>query len=177
MNPITVENDSSPIAAGLLRHAAQAAPEGAPQPGGKAAHCDLYTVFEDGSALCDSRSGAHYCLTVRRASGRASVHHIAAAPSDLSPDEGVCHAESNGRRCRHRGDLAAVLNHEAVRGHTERLLAWTLWAEILTTRCHCGGKTAEVSVAPLRGRPSVFRLCLAPECRMPLAPARMRGPQ
>jgi len=161
------EASASPLRAGGRGAQADAA-LAANKPGPR----DLYTAYSDGSALCDSKSGTHYRLHVAWARtpaerGFALVFHLDAPTGEMYPNESACVAAGHGRRCRHRADLAAALNHFLVRRLTAMMRDWTAEVAIPAHPCFvCGAKTAEMALTGQCGGPCRFRACLNPECAL-----------
>ena len=103
---------------------------------------DEYTVSAE-SAICYSKSGTVYRLMVKGEAEKV-VYHFCCTAEELYDCERDCPRSALGMRCRHRDDLAKVLNRAEVYSWRLYQFDWTLNIQITDGAKKCDPSTAVV---------------------------------
>ena len=105
---------------------------------------DEYTVSSE-SAICYSKSGTTYRLMVK-GEAETTVYHFLCTPDEMYSCERDCPRSTIGLRCRHRDDLAEVLNRAEVYSWRLYQFDWTLNIQITDGAKKCDPSTAVVTM-------------------------------
>ena len=103
---------------------------------------DEYTVSAE-SAICYSKSGTVYRLMVKGEAEKV-VYHFCCTAEELYDCERDCPRSALGMRCRHRDDLAEVLNRAEVYSWRLYQFDWSLNIQITDGARKCDPSTAVV---------------------------------
>ena len=119
---------------------------------------DEYTVTPE-SANCYSRSGITYRLMVK-GEAAVTVYHFCCTAEEMYDCERDCPRSTLGMRCRHRDDLAEVLNRAAVYSWRLYQFDWTLNIQIKDGPKKCDPCTATVLMKARHSEPQVIVFAL-----------------
>ena len=104
--------------------------------------CDEYVVDSD-MAVCYSKSGVTYRLMVK-GEAETTVYHFSCSAEEMYDCERDCPRSTMGLRCRHRDNLAEVLNRAEVYSWRLYRFGWSLNIKIHDGAKKCDPCTAVV---------------------------------